>query len=68
MEQVYEGDNFDLYWELAKSPKKTEIIEQITLENDTLDIKLPSSSAPYLQFLYLSGVFAYQSIIRDKLF
>ena len=36
LEQVYEGDNFDLYWELAKNPKKTEIIEQITLENDTL--------------------------------
>ena len=36
LEQVYEGDNFDLYWELAKNPKKTEIIEQITLENDAL--------------------------------
>ena len=36
LEQLYEGDNFDLYWELAKNPKKTEIIEQITLENDTL--------------------------------
>ena len=35
LEQVYEGDNFDLYWELA-NPKKTEIIEQITLENDVL--------------------------------
>ena len=34
LEQMYEGDNFDLFWELPKSPVKTKEIEQIKSKNE----------------------------------
>ena len=34
LEQMYEGDNFDLFWELPKSPVKTKEIEQMKSKNE----------------------------------
>ena len=55
LEQMYEGDNFDLFWELAKTSEKTQEIEQIKSENKAFRHKLPSSSAPLFTIFIFIG-------------
>ena len=40
LEQMYEGDNFDLFWELPKTSEKTQEIEQIKSENKAFRHKI----------------------------
>ena len=40
LEQMYEGDNFDLFWELPKSSEKTQEIGQIKSENKAFRHKI----------------------------
>ena len=40
LEQMYEGDNFDLFWELPKTSEKTEEIGQIKSENKAFRHKI----------------------------
>ena len=40
LEQMYEGDNFDLFWELPKSAEKTQEIGQIKSENKAFRHKI----------------------------
>ena len=40
LEQMYEGDNFDLFWELPKTSEKTQEIGQITSENKAFRHKI----------------------------
>ena len=40
LEQMYEGDNFDLFWELPKTSEKTQEIAQIKSENKAFRHKI----------------------------
>ena len=40
LEQIYEGDNFDLFWELPKTSEKTQEIVQIKSENKAFRHKI----------------------------
>ena len=40
LEQMYEGDNFDLFWELPKTTEKTQEIGQIKSENKAFRHKI----------------------------
>lgn len=40
LEQMYEGDNFDLFWELPKTSEKTHEIDQIKSENKAFRHKI----------------------------